>query len=120
MHDLELCAVIHALKIWRHYLLGNKFKLITDHKSLKWILVQPNLNMRQRRWIELLQEYDFDIIYQPGKENVIADALSCKSFVGAISILNNPILELVKDSISLDPEYQQMMDIVKLGGQTEA
>ena len=100
--------------------MGNKFKLVTDHKILKWIFVQPNLNMRQRRWIELLQEYDFDIVYIPGKENVIADALSRKSFIGAISIPSNPILDLVKDSIPLDPEYQQMVDNVKSGGQTEA
>ena len=75
-HDLELLAVIHALKVWRHYLLGRKFKLVTDHKSLKWIFTQPNLNMRQRRWIKILHEFDFDIVYRPGKENVIVDALS--------------------------------------------
>ena len=77
---------------------------------------QPNLNMWQRRWIELLQEYDFDIVYRPGKENVVANSLSHKSIIGAISIPNNPILDLVKDSITLDPEYQQMMDDVKSGG----
>ena len=97
-HDLELLAVIHALKIWRHYLLGRRFKLVTDHKSLKWIFTQPNLNMRQRRWIEILHEYDFDIIYRPGKENVVADSLSRKSFVGAITIPDNPIIQKVKDS----------------------
>ena len=58
-HDLELLAVVHALKMWRHYLLGNSFKIKTDHKSLKWIFTQPDLNMRQRRWMELLHEYEF-------------------------------------------------------------
>ena len=68
-HDLELLAVIHALKLWRHYLLGQKFSLSTDHRSLKWILTQPNLNMRQRRWIKVLAKYNFDINYTKGKDN---------------------------------------------------
>ncbi|MCO5586097.1 hypothetical protein L7F22_040036 [Adiantum nelumboides] len=59
-HDLELLAIVHALKLWRHYLLGRRFQLVTDHKSLKWIFTQPTLNIRQRHWIELLQEYDFE------------------------------------------------------------
>ncbi|MCO5573909.1 hypothetical protein L7F22_027685 [Adiantum nelumboides] len=88
--DLELLAIIHALKLWRHYLLSRKFQLVTDHKILKWIFTQPNLNMRQRRWIELLQEYHFDIKYRFGKDNVIADGLSRKSFLNVVSIPNNP------------------------------
>ena len=91
-HDLELLAVIHALKLWRHYLLGCQFELITDHKILKWIFTQPTLNMHQRRWVEVLQEYDFLIIYRPGKENVVADCLSRKAFLNAISIPDNPII----------------------------
>lgn len=75
-HDLEMLAIIHALKLWRHYLLGCQFELITDHKSLKWIFTPPTLNMHQRRWVQLLQEYDFLIIYRPGKENVVANSLS--------------------------------------------
>ena len=118
-HDLELLAVIHALKVWRHYLLGQRFKLVTDHKSLKWIFTQPNLNMRQRRWIEILHEYDFDIIYRPGKENVVADSLSQKSFVGAISIPDNPIIQKVKDLILPDFEYQQVFRLVQEGGSSE-
>ncbi|MCO5575329.1 hypothetical protein L7F22_029129 [Adiantum nelumboides] len=74
-HDLELLAVIHALKLWRHYLLSRKFQLVTDHKSLKWIFTQPNLNMRQRRWIELLQEYDFDIKLEALRPTNLQDAL---------------------------------------------
>ncbi|WVZ80501.1 LOW QUALITY PROTEIN: hypothetical protein U9M48_027971, partial [Paspalum notatum var. saurae] len=76
-HDLELAAVVHALKIWRHYLLGNTCHIYTDHKSLKYILKQPELNMRQRRWLELIKDYDLEIHYLPGKANVVADALSC-------------------------------------------
>ncbi|WVZ80938.1 hypothetical protein U9M48_028371 [Paspalum notatum var. saurae] len=75
-HDLELAAVVHTLKIWRHYLLGNTCHIYTDHKSLKYILTQPELNMRQRRWLELIKDYDLEIHYHPGKANVVADALS--------------------------------------------
>nr|GFC22624.1 putative reverse transcriptase domain-containing protein [Tanacetum cinerariifolium] len=77
-HDLELGAVVFALKIWRHYLYGTKCTVFTDHKSLQYILDQKELNMRQRRWLELLSDYDCEIRYHPGKANVVADALSRK------------------------------------------
>ena len=78
-HDLELAAVVHALKIWRHYLLGNKVHIFTDHKSLKYIFTQSKLNMRQRRWLELIKDYNLEVHYHQGKANVVADALSQKS-----------------------------------------
>nr|GFB20083.1 retrotransposon protein, putative, Ty3-gypsy subclass [Tanacetum cinerariifolium] len=77
-HDLELGSIVFALKIWRHYLYGTKCTVFTDHKSLEHILYQKELNMRQRRWLELLSVYECDICYHPGKENVVADALSHK------------------------------------------
>jgi hypothetical protein len=77
-HDLELAAVVLALKTWRHYLMGNRCEIYTDHKSLKYIFTQKELNMRQRRWIELIKDYDLEIHYHPGKANVVADALSRK------------------------------------------
>ncbi|GJZ58361.1 putative reverse transcriptase domain-containing protein [Tanacetum coccineum] len=77
-HDLELGAVVFALKIWRHYLYGTKCTVFTDHKSLQHILDQKELNMRQCRWLELLADYECEIRYHPGKENVVADALSRK------------------------------------------
>ncbi|GJX00705.1 putative reverse transcriptase domain-containing protein [Tanacetum coccineum] len=77
-HDLELGAVIFALRLWRHYLYGTKCVVFTDHKSLQYILNQKELNLRQRRWIELLSDYDCEIRYHPGKGNVVADALSRK------------------------------------------
>nr|GEY76616.1 putative reverse transcriptase domain-containing protein [Tanacetum cinerariifolium] len=77
-HDLELGAVVFTLKIWRHYLYGTKGTVFTDHKSLKHILDKRELNMRQRRWLELLSDYDYDIHYHPGKANVVDDALSRK------------------------------------------
>ena len=83
-HDLELAAVVHALKIWRHYLIGNKCELFTDHKSLRYIFTQQDLNLRQRRWLELIKDYDLNIQYHPGKANVVADALSRKSHCHSI------------------------------------
>ncbi|GKD21874.1 putative reverse transcriptase domain-containing protein [Tanacetum coccineum] len=77
-HDLELGAVVFALKMWRHYLYGTKCVVFTDHKSLQHILDQKELNMRQRRWLELLSDYDCEIRYHPGKANVVVDALSRK------------------------------------------
>jgi hypothetical protein len=78
--DLELAMVVHALKIWRHYLLGNVCHIYTYHKILKYIFTQSELNMRQRRWLELIKDYELEIHYHPGKANVMADALSRKAF----------------------------------------
>jgi ribonuclease HI len=75
-HDLELAAIVHALKIWRHYLMGKRYDLYTDHKSLKYIFTQSNLNLRQRRWLELIKDYDLAINYHPGKANMVVNALS--------------------------------------------
>jgi hypothetical protein len=89
-HDLELAAVLHALKIWRHYLLGHRCQIYTDHKSLKYIFTQNDLNLRQRRWLELIKDYDLEIHYHPGKANVVANALTRKSYVNATMISQMP------------------------------
>ncbi|WVZ87915.1 LOW QUALITY PROTEIN: hypothetical protein U9M48_034490, partial [Paspalum notatum var. saurae] len=83
-HDLELAALVHAPKIWRHYPPGNTRHIYTDHKSLKYIFTQPELNMRQRRWLELIKDYDTEIHYHPGKANVVADALSRRAHCNVI------------------------------------
>ena len=78
-HDLKFAAIVFALKIWRHYLYGEKCFIYTDHKSLKYLPSQWELNLRQRRWMKLIQDYDCVIDYHPGKANVVADTLSRKS-----------------------------------------
>ena len=78
-HDLELAVVAFALRIWRHYLYGVPCRIFTDHKSLQYLFTQKELNMRQRRWVELIKDYECTIEYHPGKANVVADALSMKS-----------------------------------------
>ena len=76
---MELVAVVFALKIWRQYLYGEEFEVYSEHKNLKYIFKQRDLKMRQRRWMEFLEDYDFTLHYHPGKANVVADALSRKS-----------------------------------------
>ena len=78
-HALELAAVVHALKLWRHYLLENSCNIHTDHQSLKYIFTQAELNMRQRRWMELIKDYKLEVHYHPSKTNVVADTLSRKA-----------------------------------------
>jgi hypothetical protein len=95
-HDLELVTVVHALKIWRHYIMGTKCQVYTDHKSLKYIFTQKDLNLRQRCWLELIKDYDLEIHYHPGKANLVADAFSRKEHVHATIVTQLPD-ELVED-----------------------
>ncbi|GJT17732.1 putative reverse transcriptase domain-containing protein [Tanacetum coccineum] len=85
-YDLELGAVVFALKIWRHYLYGTKCTVFTDHNSLQHILDQKELNMRQRQWLELLSDYDYEIRYHPGKANMVADALIGKEQIKPLRV----------------------------------
>ncbi|KAJ3673166.1 hypothetical protein LUZ60_006540 [Juncus effusus] len=103
-HDLELAAIVFALKIWRHYLYRERCNMYTDHKSLKYIFSQKELNLRQRRWLELIKNYDISVEYRPGKANVVADALSRKRYVtlSACIVYNSHVLdELRKMDIEL-------------------
>ena len=107
MHDLELAAVIYALKLWHHYLLGNHCEIYTDHQSLKYLFTQPDLNLRQQRWLETIADYNMDIMYTPGKANVMADALSRKAYCCELEVqLQQPPLyeELRKLNIEIVPQ----------------
>ncbi|KAL0458747.1 UNVERIFIED_CONTAM: Transposon Ty3-G Gag-Pol polyprotein [Sesamum latifolium] len=115
-HDLELAAVVHALKIWRHYLYGEKFQIFTDHKSLRYILTQKELNVRQRRWIELLKDYDCTIDFHPGKANVVADALSRKSSSTLANLgSHNQTLLLEMRAMNTELEVDQIAERMKQG-----
>jgi hypothetical protein len=95
-HDLELAAVVHALKIWRHYIMGTKCRVYTNHKSLKYIFTQKDLHLRQHRWLELIKDYDLEIHYHPGKTNLVANALRRKEHVHATIVTQLPD-ELAED-----------------------
>ena len=118
-YDLELAAIVFALKIWRHYLYGEKCFIYTDHKSLKYFPSQRELNLRQRRWMELIKDYDCVINYHPEKANVVADVLSRKS-VQTLQALNahlslNRVLEAKKN----DEKIYAIVSRIGEGKETE-
>jgi hypothetical protein len=86
-HDLELAVVVFPLKIWRHYLYGEKCEIYIDHKSLKYFFTKKELNMRQKRWLEMIKDYECEINYHLGKANVVVDALSRKSTVELVALI---------------------------------
>ena len=114
-HDLELAVVIFALRIWRHYLYGEKCQIYTDHKSLQHIQQQKELNMRQRRWIELLKDYVCQILYHLGKANVVVDALSRKSIESLVHVAKQKkemvrkLCKLFSEELSLEMLETQPM-----------
>ncbi|KAA0066451.1 ty3-gypsy retrotransposon protein [Cucumis melo var. makuwa] len=114
-HDLELAAVVFALKIWRHYLYGEKIQIYTDHKSPKYFFTQKELNMRQRRWLELVKDYDCEILYHPGKANVVADVLSRKvAHSAALITKQTPLLgdfERVEIAVSVGEVTSQLAQL---------
>ena len=97
-HDLELVAIMFALKICRYYLYGAQFRVFSDHKSLKYLFDRKELNMGQRRWMEFLKDYDFVLLYHPGKTNVVADALCRKTVHTAYLMIKEvELLEKFRD-----------------------
>ena len=112
-HDLELAAIIHALKMWRHYLIGRKFTLMSDNISLKYLFDQQNLNAHQARWLAFLSEYDFEIKHIKGKENKMADALSRNSIPhcsAAFSSYKTNLKHLIKEAAKNDEEYLKIKE----------
>jgi hypothetical protein len=128
-HDLELAVVVHALKMWRHYLMGTHYNIYTDHKSLKYIFTQADLNMRQRRWQELIKDYDLEVHYHQGKANVAANAVSRKSQCNCMVMdsrinalcdeLNKMRIEMIPSStlshISVEPTLSDQIIMAQLG-----
>ncbi|MCO5612466.1 hypothetical protein L7F22_066733 [Adiantum nelumboides] len=112
-HDLEWLAVVHALKHWCHLLLGVKFELRTDHQSLKYIFTQPLLNNRQRRWIELLAEYDFDLKYLCGKENKVAVALSRTSMCNLLTVVRSNLVDEMHAEVEKDSFYIPILKFLR-------
>jgi hypothetical protein len=111
-HDLELAAIVHALRKWRHYLMGKKFELRTDHNGLKYLFDQPTLNARKIRWLEFLCEYDFDIKHIKGKENKVVDALNRKVHelhATAISMYRTEIKDRILDAANVDLQYKRLV-----------
>ncbi|KAL0537317.1 hypothetical protein IC582_026294 [Cucumis melo] len=115
-HDLELAVVVFALKIWRHYLYGEKIQIFTDHKSLKYFFTEKELNMRQRRLLELVKDYDYEVLYHPGKANVVANALSRKVAHSAVLITKQaPLLrdfERAEIAVSVREVASQLAQLI--------
>jgi hypothetical protein len=108
-HDLDLASIVHALRKWRHYLMGKRFELRTDHNGLKYLFDQPNLNARQRIWLEFLSEYNFDIKHIKGKENKVVDALSRRVHelhVKAISMYQTIVKNKIMEATNTDLQYR--------------
>ena len=103
---MELAAVVFALKIWRHYLYDEEFEVYSYHKSLKYIFMQWDLNMRQRRWMEFLEDYDFTLHYHPGKANVVADAL-CRKSQGALASIASREWQMLKTVGQFGLQYSE-------------
>jgi hypothetical protein len=111
-HDLELASIVHALRKWRHYLMGKRFEPRTDHNGLKYLFDQPTLNARQSRWLEFLSEYNFDIKHIKGKENKVADALNIRVHelhVATISMYQSDLKDKILEAAKSDLQYKELV-----------
>src|SRR6185437_11343452 len=113
VHEQELLAIVHALREWRHYLLGNRIIVITDHRSLQYLATQDKLSARQTRWSEFLQQFDYEIRYRPGRDNQVADSLSRRPdhTLAAIHITQHcgELVETIKAEYDNDPATKQII-----------
>jgi hypothetical protein len=117
-HDLELAAIVHALRKWRHYLMGKRFELRIDHNGLKYLFDQPNLNARQSKWLEFLSEYDFDIRHVKGKENKVVDALNRivhELHATTISMYQTDVKGKILEDANTDLQYRELITKLQQG-----
>ena len=115
VQEKEMTAVVHCLRTWRHYLLGSKFVVLTDNIETSYFLTQKKLTPKQARWQDFLVEFDYTLEYKPGKANVVADALSRKAELAAISQPQCPLKERIKEGLSHDQVAKTLIDGVKQG-----
>jgi hypothetical protein len=113
LHDLELLAIVYALKVWRHYIVRRKFELRTDHCGLQHIFTKSDLNARQRNWSELLSEYDFEITYIKGTVNRVADALSWRLRIFLVLPLQTNLREKILTLQCDDDWYKEVKDFIE-------
>jgi hypothetical protein len=117
-HNLDLAAIVHALSKWRHYLMGRRFELRTDHNGLKYLFDQPTLNARQSRWLEFMCEYDFEIKHIKGKENKVVDALSRRVHelhATTISMYRIDIKSIILEAANVDLQYRELVAKLQQG-----
>src|SRR6185436_14811233 len=114
VHEKELLAIVHAIKLWRPYLEGQKFTVITDHAALEYINTQPNLSKRQARWLDVLQSSTYKVKYRPGKTNVVADALSRKAQLKNITTINVELIDelLLYKAYQEDKYFAQILEVL--------
>jgi hypothetical protein len=117
-HDLELAAIMNALRKWRHYLMGKRFELRTYHNGLKYLFDQPNLNARQRRWLEFLSKYDFDIKHIKGKENKVVDAINRRVHelhATTIRMYQSDLKDKIIEATKSDFQYKELVEKLQQG-----
>jgi hypothetical protein len=123
VHDKELLAVIHALVKWRHYLHGSRFTIVTDNWATKYIQTKPHLNRLQAKWMEILQEFDCDIVHRPGSTNIVADALSRRPDFSLTALswvkVEDGLISQIKEAAKADPEYMKMHAAVLVGQRSD-
>ena len=121
IHEKELLAIIHAIRNWQIYLEGQRFTVVTDHASLEYIKTQSNLLRRQARWLETLQSHDFEVKYRPGKTNVVADALSRKQHLNAITTLTTTLADdqAFKQGYQQDKYFAQILETLQHPDQSD-
>ena len=115
VQEKEMPAVVHCLRVWRHYLLGSKFVVKTDNVATSYFLTQKKLSPKQARWQDFLAEFDYVLEYKPGRANLVADALSRRAELAAISRPKSPIVERIKEGMDHDPQAQALAEYVKQG-----